>query len=70
MAKKTIEEIAKGLLADLWETHFEDLTSDHGGDETCSRCDLMREAASLLGLNHPSDASFTTSPTGPLYEEK
>jgi len=61
------EDLLSGLLYVLWESHAEEVADAHGGDDWCSTCDLMREAARILKLDHPSLATDCTVPKANPY---
>jgi hypothetical protein len=60
-------DIMEGLLSALWQSHAQEVADGHAGDDWCSTCDIMREAARILELDHPSLASDCNVPKADPY---
>lgn len=62
------DELLEGFIAAMWESHQSEIDGLHGGDNTCSYCDLMRTAADILHIEHPNLASHADVPHGATYD--
>ncbi len=62
------EQVIEGLVAVMWENHQDEITDGHGGDRSCSICDMMREACEVIKMA-PDEATHLTVPQGAVYTE-